>query len=476
MEDRAGRILAGISNAGLAIFEGDSIRSVSTKNGLPSNTIYCMTEDSYGRLWIGTTIGMAYEDHPGSKRFIQNQAFAGSPVHCCGTTRNGLLWYVTATDLFVYDYANDAGSTLPPPTYITGLKVNGNTQSLQSGFQLSNQENSCEINFIGISFKDEEAIRYRYRLAGAETEWQGPTINNSITYGHLDPGSYTFEVKAINVDGVESANPATLSIAILPPYWQTWWFIALAIFIFLSLGPSIYFWRVSQLKKERAGSEEFSRRLIESQETERKRIARELHDDLGQELVLISNRARRGKKNAASEQEQEQFQQIGESASHALDSVREIAYNLSPYHLEQVGLAGVIKGMIERVATLSDVRFTIEVDPCEGLLSKEYETHVYRVVQESVTNVVKHSHSTQAEVRMKREDGTIEIIIHDNGKGFDSAILSAKSGARSGFGFSSMAERVKLLGATMRIETSAGNGTKISISVPVGGSGETENR
>jgi len=348
------------------------------------------------------------------------------------------------------------------------LKVNGNTRSLQSGFQLSNQENSCEINFIGISFKDEGAIRYRYRLTGTETEWQGPTLNNSITYGHLDPGSYRFEVNAINIDGVESGKPASIAIMIHPPYWQTWWFRSAVVMLFLAVGPSIYYVRVSKMKKAQLVQQAFSRQLMESQEAERRRVARELHDDIGQELTVISARARRGVKIATEDKARGQFVLIIDSAGRALESIREIASNLSPYHLEQVGLSGSIRGMVTKIASLTDIRFTLGIDLLDSKLAKESEIHLYRIVQECVSNIVKHSEASEARISMKLHDHALEITIADNGKGFDPAARAVSTDQRRrGFGLSGVTERVTLLKGTVSFESAIGSGTTNRITVPL---------
>jgi signal transduction histidine kinase/ligand-binding sensor domain-containing protein len=466
-EDEAGRMLIGTSNDGLAMLDGDSISVLPQQEGLPSNSILCVTRDSVGRLWLGTSIGMVYEDCPGSKSFIKNHAFIGASAHCAGTTRNGLVWFITPTDLGIYDYQYDKKDRIQPAVYITQLHVNGFTRAMQSTMQLSHNESNCEINFIGISFKDEEAIRYMYRLSGVDKQWQGPTYNRSVTYGHLDPGSYTFEVKAINIDGTESVKPATLSFTILLPYWETWWFRTVAIIAIISIGLLTYTHRVTNLNKAQLAQQEFSRQLIESQEAERRRVAGELHDDLGQNMIVIINSAQMGLRAPTEGEMKKQLNEIVDTGTRTIQDIREIAYNLSPYHLDKIGLTESIKGMVRKLAELTGVRFIFDLEILDNIFPKELEINVYRIVQECVNNIIKHSSSSEASLLSRRMDDTLQIIIHDDGKGFDLSAFTSASNTGRGYGLSSIAERVRLLQGSLDIETAPGRGTKVTVTIPI---------
>lgn len=462
MEDKAGNVLVGTANGGLGIIEGGKVRTISAKNGLPSNSVQCMAEDSSGRLWLGTSIGMVYEDSPGSKIFIRNQAFIGSTVYNCGVTGNGLVWFVTSTDLFVFDSAHEIKDTTRPPIRITGFRSNGNPLDVGTAMVLSHDENNCEISYIGISFKDEGSIRYQYRLASTDKDWQGPTSNNSITYGHLDPGAYVFQVKAINIDGIESRIPATMAITILPPFWQTSWFYLIVGIIVALVGPVIYWRRTAKLREGQRASQEFSRRLIESQEMERKRVAGELHDGLGQELIVIANRAQMALRKGPNEKVEEQILGIAETASRAIENVRDIAFNLSPYHLEQLGLTESVKSMITKVSEASEVRFTLDIDQIDHLFFPETEINVYRIIQECINNILKHAQATTASVTIRHSAHSVRITVYDDGKGFD---VSKKIGVSvpKGYGLTGLAERIKVFGGSLRVDSVPDGGSTIRI-------------
>jgi signal transduction histidine kinase len=208
----------------------------------------------------------------------------------------------------------------------------------------------------------------------------------------------------------------------------------------------------------------FSRRLIESQEAERKRIAAELHDGLGQSLLVIKNRALLGGMSPEGQgTAKEQFDEISEAASHAIDEARRIAYDLRPYHLDRLGLTQSLEEMIERVAASTSIRFTVTLPLLDGVFSKEGEAIFYRIVQESVSNIVKHSGTNEAVVAIRREEDAVTLTIRDNGKGFSTA---GNSGS-GGFGLIGLAERVQMLGGTYALDTAPGRGTAITVTAPV---------
>jgi signal transduction histidine kinase len=209
----------------------------------------------------------------------------------------------------------------------------------------------------------------------------------------------------------------------------------------------------------RAAQEEFSRKLLESQERERQRIAAELHDSLGQDLLVIKNWASIGLKNPADAKTEKQFSEISETVSDAIEEVREIAYNLRPFQLDRLGLAKAIESMLERVFDSSAINLTMQIDNLEGFFPKEAEIAFYRIVQEAVNNVVKHSEANEAGVSVRRLENELRLLIWDNGKGFDQNLTSPK---RGGFGLTGISERARILGGKISVDSTKGEGTNVT--------------
>jgi signal transduction histidine kinase len=323
------------------------------------------------------------------------------------------------------------------------------------------QEN-FEIHYTGLSFITPEQVTFRYKLEGLDKEWIEAGARRAAYYRYVPPGEYTFTVIAANRDGVWNTQGASVRIVVNPPFWRTWWFISLGVAGIAGLMVLGYQLRISQLKRAQAAQEAFSRQLIESQESDRKRIAAELHDSLGQSLAIIKNHALFGGAQG-DEKAKEQFDRISAQSAQAIDEVKEIAYNLRPYLLDRLGLTKAIQSMLNKVAGSSGIHFSAEIDQLDGLLSKEQEINLYRIVQESVNNIVKHASASDAKVIIKRDDHGVDITIHDNGRGFYPKETDAHEQQRRGFGLIGIAERARILGGRPVIESSPGQGTTIKM-------------
>ena len=204
-------------------------------------------------------------------------------------------------------------------------------------------------------------------------------------------------------------------------------------------------------------------RLLMLQDEERRRVAGELHDGLGQSLAIIKNRALIGLQDQTNhERAMDQLGEIAETATGAILEVREIAHNLRPYQLDRLGLVAAIKHMITRVSESTVLNVASDMEKIDGLLSPEAETSVYRIVQEGLNNVVKHSSATNARVEIKRDGGQLAISVHDNGKGISPSAPSG-NGAKGGFGLAGIAERVRLLGGSFAIDSQPSSGTILTV-------------
>lgn len=467
-EDADGSMLVGTAWSGLVVLGEDSVRVLTVEEGLASNTVHSITRDVSGRLWVGTSVGMVHEVRPHSKRFVTGEQLRGAAVYECGTTKDGVLWFMTPTDLHVLDPMLTDLPVCAAPAYISGVQVNGEMRARDAITTLQADENNCTFSFVGISYTDPASVQYEYRLRGAETTWSGPTGSTSVSYRHLDPGDYVFEVRTLDIGGSIRGLPATVAFSIEPGLTGRWWFrtavfLAGMLIVWVAAATRIRFLRA----RERA-TEEYSYRLIEQQEQERHRISQELHDGLGQEFIVISNRARRGMKHSSDAQAQHHFELIAQSASHALMSVREIAMDLSPYHLEHFGLAATLRNTVLRMTDGSDLDVVIDIHEHEldNVVAPAARIHVYRIVQEAISNVLKHARASKLQVVMAPGDATISITIADNGTGM-SPRATQRGGSRLGMGMIGFQERAALIGGRVFITSVPGQGCTVVLTLPV---------
>jgi signal transduction histidine kinase len=204
------------------------------------------------------------------------------------------------------------------------------------------------------------------------------------------------------------------------------------------------------------------RRVIEAQELERRRLARELHDETGQALTSILL-GLRGIRAARTTDEAERAEaELRELVVQALQDVRSLAVELRPTALDDFGLVPALERLAETFAERSGISAVVEPNLGSGRLPPAAETALYRLVQEALTNVVKHSSATHVSIILTLRDGGVNALVEDDGSGFDPDSVGDGS-----LGLVGMRERVALLGGTLRIESFPGRGTTLSAYVPL---------
>jgi signal transduction histidine kinase len=199
------------------------------------------------------------------------------------------------------------------------------------------------------------------------------------------------------------------------------------------------------------------RRIVAAQELERQRLARELHDETGQALtsILLGLKQIEGAKSAS-------VSRLRELVVATLQDVRRLAVELRPKVLDDFGLVPALERLTSSFAEQTGIEVDLEAGAIRDRLPAEVETAIYRIVQESLTNVVKHSHAHRVSVFLTRSDGRIKAVIEDDGTGFD-----PEAGTADGVGLIGMRERIELLEGTLAVESSGTSGTTVAVEVPV---------
>jgi len=219
---------------------------------------------------------------------------------------------------------------------------------------------------------------------------------------------------------------------------------------------------ITDRKRDQQRLHHLAGRLLMLQDEEQQRVAAELHDGLGQNLAIIRNRAVIGLRDHTSqEQAREQLEEIAATATASIAEVREIAHNLRPYELDRLGLVAAIESMIERVSDSTAIKLSSNLDRIEGLLSPEAETSIYRIVQEGLNNVIKHSKATAARIEIRKTGNRLAIAVQDNGAGIP--LLVENGNKARGFGLAGIAERVRVLGGSLAVDSRPSHGTAINI-------------
>jgi len=223
------------------------------------------------------------------------------------------------------------------------------------------------------------------------------------------------------------------------------------------------------LRHQSAQRGELLKRLITAQEDERKRVARELHDELGQPLTGLSLRAEAMERLIASDPARalKELDQIRALSIQSVDRMYDLILDLRPSALDDLGLTAAMRAHAERLLAGTGVDFELDVQGMTGRLSPELETALYRTLQEALSNVVRHAEATRVRIALARHDGVFEGEVQDDGKGFDPQSLNLDGQSPRGLGLLGMRERVTQCGGQLEIISQPGSGTLIRIRVPL---------
>ncbi|MEP6764283.1 MAG: two-component regulator propeller domain-containing protein [Gemmatimonadaceae bacterium] len=293
--DLRGRLWIGRLRGGITILDGDSVRNLGLAQGATDQTIWSLKEDAKGALWAGTNgDGALRIDDAGIKQFTVKDGLSSNSmwqvlvdshgdvwlygnrgldrvsgtkithygrgngltelegsINAAVEDREGNLWFGTGGGIVRYEPGLDITPAVAPPVYIEETLRDGMSfpaATSTEGARLG--KGVIQLRFSAPSFRDESAVRFKYRLIGATNSWSTATAEQSITYAELNPGSYRFEVMSVN-GAMQSATSASVAFVVTPAFWQSWWFRLLALALVVGATATVPFLRTRALERER---------------------------------------------------------------------------------------------------------------------------------------------------------------------------------------------------------------------------------
>ena len=434
-----GTMWFGTYGGGLDRFRDGRFTHYTTRDGLFGNVVSRILEDERGNFWMTGNKGIFrvarqdLDDFADRKRSsitsvpygvadgMVNSECNGGGQPAGWKRRDGTLWFPTARGVVRIDPAHVTSNTVAPPVAIERVLVDRTESgSARRDRRASGRRRSGDLTTPALSYSAPEHVRFKYMLAGLDDGWTDAGTRRSVYYSHLPPGSYTFRVIAANGDGVWNTTGSHIGLRIVPAFYQTWWFV-----VFLGHGRGHARVRDSRsaradpdAREGRAGSVLAPPDRVAGSRTEAHRggAARQLESDTrgDQDPRAAQPAARR----TIIVRALDQMDEIAEAATDAIDEVKEIAYNLRPFHLDRLGLTAAIDVMLMKMADAHGLRIVKDLDPLDGVFPKDEEINIYRIVQEGLTNIVKHAAATEVKVTIKRDARSVAIAIEDNGHGF----------------------------------------------------------
>jgi signal transduction histidine kinase len=478
------------TSTGLVRYDHGQWTRYTTRDGLASNKIGYLLDDGQGNLWVGSNAGLMRLSKRSLNDFAAHEAGQiacrtfgtsdGLPSSECSSgsqpgacrTRQGLLCFPTISGLVLLDPAKLRPNTNPPPVVIESVRIDDRllnpdaplrTPPPQSVTVPAGSE-SLEVSFTSLNFAAPEKGFFRYRMEGYEKGWTlRPSSIRYARYSRLPHGHYTFQVLACNEDGVWNEQGASLGVTVLPPFWQTWWFLSASTLCLLGfIVGSVHYVSTQRLQRQLA-----TLRQQEALEKERARIARDLHDQLGANLtqVALLGEMAESDKNAPNEVEAH-ARQISQTARETTRALDEIVWTVNPSNDTLDGLLNYLCKYAQEYLALAGLRYRLDVPAQLPVtpISPEVRHNVFLAAKEAVNNVVKHAHASSVWLRLSLEPDCFVLEIEDNGRGLTTA--DEKKGRN---GLRNMRKRLEDVGG--RFETGAGSqgGTRVRLLVPLGG-------
>ena len=494
--DAHGTLWIGTADAGLSRWRAGQIANFTVAAGMPDNTISQILEDDADGLWLGTSRGIAWVNQhrldelaagtiPAVFPKLYGQADGMLSEDCTGgffpaglKTKSGLLWFSTLKGVVVVDPHAHLTTGRPPNPVLEEVLVDGLPEPLISQpagagnqpakiLRIIPGRHRVEFRFTGLSFEAPELMRFRYQLAGLDTDWLEAGTRRSALYSYLPPGDYQFRLAACNSDGIWNENGLALQLVVLRHFWQTWWFITLAAASVLALVGGTVRAVVKRKLQRRLRHLEQERTL----ERERTRIAQDLHDEMGAKLCRISflsEHARRGQ--LPPEELHRQITSISDASRDVLHSLDEIVWAVNPQNDTMEHVASYIGQYAQDYFQLTGIDCELDI-PAQlppHPLSSQQRHHLFLATHEAFTNILKHSGATHARVAIALSPAVFEIEISDDGKGFVVPAGVASQAAPvepSGDGLTNMLQRLKDIGGQCHIVSAPGSGTRVKFVV-----------
>jgi signal transduction histidine kinase/ligand-binding sensor domain-containing protein len=474
--DSAG-VVWGATSRGLYRWDHGTLSVLDSHNGLPCSVFDSALIDGSGSLWLEAKCGYLripaadvanWKARPDS--LVTVTAFGAldgaDPGYNAARIQpnaarspDGRLWFVGSSSLQMIDPGRSYANPTPPPVHIEALIADGKNYSPKSAITLPPLTRDIRIDYTALSFVQPQRLGFRYILEGRDKSWENPGLRRQAFYSDLRPGSYRFRVAASNNDGVWNETGATLEFKVAASWYQTYWFRLVCFLVGVLLLWSIYRFRVRQV----AGT---MRARFDERLAERTRIARDLHDTFlqtiqGSKLVAddaLSPTTDLPRMRQAMEKLSAWLGRATEEGRAALNSLRTSTTEVND-------LADAFRRALEECRTYSSMEVSLQVSGQIQEMHPIVRDEVYRIGYEAIRNACVHSQATELRVELSYAQD-LNLRIYDNGLGIDPGV--AHRGKLRHFGLQSMRERAVRIMGKFSIESSAGSGTVVTLTVPGG--------
>jgi signal transduction histidine kinase/ligand-binding sensor domain-containing protein len=464
--------------SGLYLWDGETWLGFDGDDGLPDSRLTCVLNDDHGHIWLGSLGGiirvarkelLARRNDPDAPvKWLRLDHTDGLPSReCIGgyqpagwKAMNGMLWFPTGSGVVRVQPKLVEYNQVAPPVYLKSARANGILHAKANGPITTHPGRArLEFRFVGLSFSAPDKTTYRARLAGLDDSWRELGNQRVAAYEAVPPGEYTFEVMAVNGDGLRSIEPARISVVIKPHFWETVWF-------YITVGGAVLVVAVGVGwlgARTRLKSRIQALKIRNAREGERSRIARDLHDDLGASLTEISILAALAAEDAVKTTLHPSLDQLSAKAKYVVGSLDEIVWAVNPREDTLRSLVDYLAAFAREFLEIARIPIRTEIarNIPDCPLSTPQRHGIFLAAREVLNNIVKHSGATEVQLTITLTDRLLEITIQDNGSGFEPDY------ATGGNGLGNLRSRMQEAGGDCRIETFRKQGTTVFLTLPL---------
>lgn len=367
---------------------------------------------------------------------------------------DGRLWFASINGLQVIDPARSRIRGIAPPVHIEAILADRKGYNVRSQVVLPALTRDIELAYTAPSLGMAQKIAFRYRLEGHDAQWVEVGARRQAFFNDLPPGNYRFHVTACTEDGACNEQGASLAFVLLPAFYQTTWFFVVTTFAALALLWGLFTWRLHQV----AGR-------LRARLDERERIARELHDTFLQSVQGLMLRFHSVMEMLPSaEPAHIEMEQALERADAVIVEGRDRVKHLRNAAEGALGLPDTLQDAAARLCSERAPNIRVIENGQPRALHPIVREEVERIAMEALENAVRHAEATTINVEVLYERRFLRLIVRDDGRGIDKAVI--ESGREGHFGFVGMRERARRIRGRFTISSSPGEGTKVSLIVP----------
>lgn len=462
--DKNGLLWIGAADGRLQVYDGIEFKQFSEETKLTLENIHSIHEDKNGYLWMANknVIARASYDEllqrlddgkPIESLLVLDQSDGIPPVTLGGyrsqssvfNEQKGEIWYTTSNGVIKVNTEEIVTNKRPIETRVNAIRLDNEEVEVRNVLIIPPDKYFIELDYAGLGFTAPEAFRYEYRLSPGQTDWIDASVRKTAYYSNLNPGSYIFEVRTINEDGI-TGPPNFTEIKVLPTFYETVWFKIIVLIVVGLIFYGLYAYRVAQIRQT---------------EQLRFQIAGDLHDEIGGNLGSIILRTQMlERRETLSERAEKDLKTISSISNETAQAMRDIVWLINPDNDKLDNLALKLRNLSRQLLEGSEIKFITDDKVRDWSFSPGQRKQIILFAKEALNNIRKHANATQISIKVQIVKNRFNLTISDNGRGFDTNSVQS-----DGMGMSSMQKRAHSLGGETTISSSLGKGTTIQLTV-----------